>query len=136
MPTRRSPIASIVGVIAAMSCTVVMAADQEAIKREIAGMNESLPAMVSPVLREEPIRFNGAQLQYTFTRVGGRTDATAGQQQTAIAKSYLLTRLCGDPDTRAMMQDGLVFSFAYIDDGAAQGDPMLLNESDCAVLRR
>jgi hypothetical protein len=122
------------GVIAAFASTSALAVDQASIEREVAGMNESLPAMVSPVLREEKVRFNGAELAYTFTRVGPATGAVSSEQVAAGARSYLLTRLCDDPDTRQMMHDGVVFSFGYVNEAGVDANRLLINESDCAVL--
>lgn|GEM_PF-4618111 len=111
-----------------------LALDPSAIEHEVAGMNASLPAMVSPVLREEPIRFNGAELDYTFTRVGHRAGEPSAPAMAANARRYLLQRLCDDPDTRQMMRDGIVFSFGYVDDANVDANRVLINESDCAVL--
>ena len=121
------------GLATLLGSVSAFAVDQASIQNEVAGMNESLPAMVSPVLREEKVRFNGAELAYTFTRVGPQ-DGASSEQIAASARTYLLTRLCDDPDTRQMMHDGLVFSFGYVNDAGVDANRLLINESDCAVI--
>ena len=124
--------AACAAIAALLTSTAALAVDQDAIKAEVAGMNDSLPAMVAPALREEKVRFNGAELAYTITRVG--QPAANSDQLASTARAYLLSRLCTDPDTRQMMRDGIVFSFGYVNETGADTDRLLLNESDCAVL--
>ncbi len=134
MAATRLSAAYAAGLACMLTTATASAVDQTAIEHEVAGMNASLPAMVSPVLREEPIRFNGAELDYTFTRVGHRVGEPSAPAMAANARRYLLQRLCDDPDTRQMMRDGIVFSFGYVDDVGVDANRVLINESDCAVI--
>ena len=103
--------------------------DASAVQKEVDEMNQSLPAMVSPVLREEPIRFTGKALLYTFTRVG---DASA-KNLNVTARAYLLRQLCGDPETRQMMRDGLTFTFTYVDEAKAPTPGTVVTDRDCTT---
>ena len=134
MSIERFAIVCTTAIAALLASTAAQAIDQGAIEREVAGMNDSLPAMVSPVLREEKVRFNGAELAYTFTRVGTPPTGANAADLAGAARSYLLNRLCDDPDTRQMMRDGIVFSFGYADAAGVEANRLLINESDCAVI--
>ncbi len=123
-------------VVAASSAALLASAsasafDQAAVQREVESLNESLPAMVSPVLREEPVKFTGKALLYTFTHVGRSADDIARQNVGANARSYLLGQLCNDADTRDLMHDGLVFSFVYVDPATTRTDGAVITEQDC-----
>ena len=111
--------------------TTAFALDTPAVQREVDAMNQSLPAMVSPVLREEPIRFDGKALMYTFTRVGGKDERNLN----VTARAYLLRQLCGDNDTRQMLHDGLAFTFTYVDEGQAAPVGAAITDRDCPAAR-
>ena len=117
------------GLMVALVSSTASAFDAAAVRKEVDEMNESLPAMVSPVLREEKIRFTGKALTYTFTRVGDRS----AKDLNVTARAYLLRQLCGDPDTRQMLRDGLTFDFRYVDDAAAPVDGTAVTDRDCPV---
>ncbi len=126
---------SIALAVAALAPFAAHAYDRAAVQHEIDEMNQSLPAMVSPVLREEPIRFAGGSLIYSFTRVGPASGDTA-RDLNVTARGYLLQQLCSDTDTRQMMREGLTFSFTYNDaavDAARPSRPgTQVVEKDCA----
>ncbi len=122
-----------IGAAAVFASLDASAFDQAAVQREVDGMNQSLPAMVSPVLREEPVQFTGKTLMYTFTHIGRSTDEIAKQNLNVSARSYLLARLCADADTRDMMREGLTFTFSYVDEKTARRDGAVLTEADCAA---
>ena len=118
------------GVVAGVLSLNASAFDAAALQKEVDEMNQSLPAMVSPVLREEPIRFTGKALMYTFTRVGD-AGQKGGRNLNVAARAYLLRQLCGDPDTRQMLRDGLTFTFSYVDDATAPTDGTAVTDRDC-----
>lgn len=129
MPTLNAltAFATLVGSLSALVSTGAFALDPAAVQHEVDEMNQSLPAMVSPVLREEQIRFSGQSLMYTFTRVGAKDDRNLN----VTARAYLLRKLCGDADTRQMMREGLTFTFAYVDEGKAPSAGTVVTDRDC-----
>ena len=64
--------------VGAFLAPAARAFDRDAVQKEVDAMNQSLPAMVSPVLRQERIDFTGKALMYRFTHVG-RTPADLAQ---------------------------------------------------------
>lgn len=117
------------GIVAGLLSMNASAFDASAVQKEVDEMNRSLPAMVSPVLREEPIRFTGKALLYTFTQVGDRN----AKDLNVTARAYLLRKLCGDADTRQMMRDGLTFTFTYVDEAQTPTTGAVFTDQDCAT---
>lgn len=119
--------------IATLIGAPAFAFDPDAVQKEVDAMNQSLPTMVSPVLREEPIRFSGKALMYTFTHVGRTPEDVAKQNLNVTARAYLLRQLCTDADTRQMMRDGLLFTFTYRVDSTptAHVDGAFITDADC-----
>ena len=119
--------------VAAAIALPAAAFDAAAVQKEVDAMNQSLPTMVSPVLREEPIRFTGTALMYTFTHVGQTPEEVARKNLNVTARAYLLRQLCTDADTRQMMRDGLLFTFTYQTDATAtsHADGAVISEGDC-----
>ena len=128
---RNIPALAVAAITTLVSANAV-AFDATAVQKEVDEMNRSLPAMVSPVLREEPIRFTGKALMYTFTRVGDKAERNLN----VTARAYLLRQLCSDADTRDMMRDGLTFTFTYVDEGKAPVQGAVITEQDCKAGNR
>ncbi len=117
------------GIVAALLSLNASAFETSAVQKEVDEMNQSLPAMVSPVLREEKIRFTGKSLLYTFTRVGDRS----AKNLNVTARAYLLRQLCSDADTRQMMRDGLTFTFTYVDEAQTPTTGAVVTDQDCST---
>lgn len=98
-------------------------------------MNERLPTMVAPTLRQERVSvFNGV-LTYTYTELSRSRSELNAMDLSSTQRPYIFPAICKAPDTGRMLRDGVSFRYLYYGKDGHLAGQLIFMPVDCANAR-